>query len=95
MPSMTDPPRTTRSCIARSIPGAWDIRRFKVGDDRVAIVFREEPLDDEAIARTGRLANVVAGDRDSELVEFFRRAQNESRKGAEQGKILLARRIGS
>jgi hypothetical protein len=32
-----------------------------------------------------------AGDR--ELAEFFRRAQGESRKGAEQGKQLLASRI--
>jgi len=32
---------------------------------------------------------------DDELVEFFRRAQGESRKGAEQGKQLLARRIGA
>jgi hypothetical protein len=31
---------------------------------------------------------------DQELAEFFRRAQNESRKGAEQGKQLLASRIG-
>jgi hypothetical protein len=31
---------------------------------------------------------------DTELVEFFRRAQAESRKGAEQGKQLLAQRIG-
>ncbi|WP_280396231.1 hypothetical protein [Nocardia brasiliensis] len=30
---------------------------------------------------------------DSELAEFFRRAQAESRKGAEQGKTLLARRL--
>lgn len=30
---------------------------------------------------------------DSELAEFFRRAQAESRKGAEQGKQLLAERI--
>jgi hypothetical protein len=30
---------------------------------------------------------------DQELVEFFRRAQNESRKGAEQGKKLLAQRL--
>ncbi|MFI6043786.1 hypothetical protein ACIA8C_19310 [Nocardia sp. NPDC051321] len=30
---------------------------------------------------------------DSELVEFFQRAQAESRKGAEQGKALLARRL--
>jgi hypothetical protein len=30
---------------------------------------------------------------DSTLVEFFRRAQGESRKGAEQGKQLLAQRL--
>jgi hypothetical protein len=30
---------------------------------------------------------------DNELAEFFRRAQNESRKGAEQGKGLLAARL--
>jgi len=33
-------------------------------------------------------------DGDSELAEFFRRAQGESRKGAEQGKKLLAARLG-
>jgi hypothetical protein len=33
-------------------------------------------------------------DGDSELAEFFRRAQSESRKGAEQGKQLLASRVG-
>lgn len=31
---------------------------------------------------------------DSELAEFFRRAQAESRKGGEQGKKLLAERLG-
>lgn len=30
---------------------------------------------------------------DSELAEFFRRAQGESRKGAEQGKEMLRARI--
>lgn len=30
---------------------------------------------------------------DTELAEFFRRAQGESRKGAEQGKDLLRRRL--
>lgn len=34
-----------------------------------------------------------AGDR--ELAEFFRRAQAESRKGAEQGKQLLAARLSA
>jgi hypothetical protein len=32
---------------------------------------------------------------DSELAEFFRRAQNESRKGGEQGKAQLAKRLAS
>lgn len=33
-------------------------------------------------------------DGDSELAEFFRKAQAESRKGGEQGKRLLASRLG-
>ena len=32
-------------------------------------------------------------DGDTELAEFFRRAQGESRKGAEQGKQMLAQRL--
>ena len=32
---------------------------------------------------------------DKELAEFFRKAQAESRKGAEQGKQLLRSRLGS
>ncbi len=32
---------------------------------------------------------------DSELAEFFRRAQGESRKGAQQGKELLRARLSS
>jgi hypothetical protein len=32
---------------------------------------------------------------DSELAEFFRRAQAESRKGAEQGKALLGKRLAA
>ena len=34
-------------------------------------------------------------DGDSELAEFFRKAQGESRKGAEEGKELLRSRIAS
>ena len=30
---------------------------------------------------------------DNELAEFFRRAQSESRKGAEQGKAMLKNRL--
>ncbi|MFD2093614.1 hypothetical protein [Blastococcus deserti] len=33
-------------------------------------------------------------DGDAELADLFRRAQAESRKGAEQGKQMLSRRIG-
>ena len=32
-------------------------------------------------------------DGDTELADFFRRAQAESRKGAEQGKAMLAKRL--
>ena len=32
---------------------------------------------------------------DSEVAELFRKAQADSRKGAEQGKMLLARRLSS
>jgi hypothetical protein len=32
---------------------------------------------------------------DNELADFFRRAQAESRKGAEQGKEILGRRLAS
>ena len=32
---------------------------------------------------------------DSELADFFRRAQGESRKGAEQGKKLLRERLSA
>jgi len=32
---------------------------------------------------------------DSELADFFRRAQDASRRGAEQGKELLGKRLGS
>jgi hypothetical protein len=32
---------------------------------------------------------------DSELADFFRRAQGESRKGADQGKVLLRHRIAA
>ena len=40
-------------------------------------------------------ANDAGRDGDSELAEFFRRAQAESRKGAEQGKEHLRRRLSS
>lgn len=34
-------------------------------------------------------------DGDNELTDFFRKAQGESRKGAEQGKRLLAARLAA
>jgi hypothetical protein len=34
-------------------------------------------------------------DGDAELAEFFRRAQAESRKGAEQGKAMLRQRLAA
>jgi hypothetical protein len=34
-------------------------------------------------------------DGDDELVEFFKKAQTDSRKGAEQGKRLLASRLSN
>lgn len=38
-------------------------------------------------------ANDAERDGDTELSEFFRRAQHESQKGAEQGKAMLKQRI--
>jgi len=45
--------------------------------------------------RMEEYASDAERDGDTELAEFFRRAQGESRKGAEQGKELLARRLSS
>jgi hypothetical protein len=43
--------------------------------------------------RMEQYAQDAERDGDTELAEFFKRAQGESRKGAEQGKDLLARRL--
>ncbi|TCN54223.1 hypothetical protein EV641_105248 [Rhodococcus sp. SMB37] len=43
--------------------------------------------------RMERYVGDAERDGDTELAEFFRRAQAESRKGAEQGKALLAARL--
>ena len=45
------------------------------------------------VLRLETYANDAERDGDSELAEFFRRAQAESRKGAEQAKQLLAQRL--
>jgi hypothetical protein len=44
--------------------------------------------------RLGTYIEDAERDGDSELADFFRRAQGESRKGAEQGKEMLRRRLG-
>jgi hypothetical protein len=45
--------------------------------------------------RLEQYAKDAERDDDSELAEFFRRAQKESKKGAEQGKEHLRKRLGS
>jgi hypothetical protein len=52
---------------------------------------------EQCLSNTLRLETYVQDaerDGDNELAEFFRRAQGESRKGAEQGKALLKARLG-
>jgi hypothetical protein len=51
---------------------------------------------EQCLSNTLRLETYAADaerDGDQELAEFFRRAQGESRKGAEQGKAMLKTRI--
>jgi hypothetical protein len=51
---------------------------------------------EQCLSNTLRLETYVADaerDSDQELADFFRRAQGESRKGAEQGKALLKARL--
>jgi hypothetical protein len=43
--------------------------------------------------RMEQYAEDAERDGDAELAEFFRRAQGESRKGGEQGKDLLRKRL--
>jgi hypothetical protein len=53
---------------------------------------------EQCLSNTLRLETYVQDaerDGDSELADFFRRAQAESRKGAEQGKQLLRARLGA
>jgi hypothetical protein len=52
---------------------------------------------EQCLSNTLRLETYAAdADRagDKELADFFRRAQGESRKGADQGKQLLRARLG-
>ena len=55
------------------------------------IWFVEQCLDN--VLKMETFAEDADRDGDSELGEFFRRAQGESRKGAEQGKELLRKRL--
>jgi hypothetical protein len=51
---------------------------------------------EQSLSNALRLETYIADaerDGDTELAEFFRKAQAESRKGAEQGKQLLAARL--
>ncbi|WP_246148512.1 hypothetical protein [Nonomuraea turkmeniaca] len=51
---------------------------------------------EQCLSNVLRLENYIADAEragDGELTEFFRRAQAESRKGAEQGKDFLRRRL--
>ena len=53
---------------------------------------------EQCLSNTLRMEQYAADaerDGDTELAEFFRRAQGESRKGAEQGKQLLRQRLSS
>ena len=55
------------------------------------IWFTEQCLSN--VLRLDSYAQDAERDGDSELADFFRRAQNASRNGAEQGKELLRKRI--
>ena len=53
---------------------------------------------EQCLSNALRLETYIADadrDGDSELADFFRRAQAESRKGAEQGKEMLRGRLSS
>ena len=56
------------------------------------IWFTEACLDN--VLRLEQYIQDAERDNDSELAEFFRRAQAESRKGGERGKELLRARLG-
>jgi hypothetical protein len=56
------------------------------------IWFTEQCLSN--VLRLEQYAQDADRDGDNELAEFFRRAQGESRKGAEQGKAMLKSRLG-
>ena len=55
--------------------------------------FTERCLDN--VRRLGTMLEEAEADDDTELAEFFRRAQEHSRTGAEMGRQLLRRRWGA
>ena len=57
------------------------------------IWFTEQCLNN--VLRLETYAQDAERDGDSELADFFRRAQGESRKGGEQGKEMLRKRLAS
>ena len=61
--------------------------------DYNVIWFTEQCLSN--VLRLEQYINDAERDGDSDLAEFFRRAQGASRKGAEEGKSLLKQRLSS
>jgi hypothetical protein len=61
--------------------------------DYNVIWFTEQCLSN--VLRLEQYAQDAERDGDSELADLFRRAQAESRKGGEQGKAALRKRLGS
>ena len=77
---------TTASAETGQVTGTKD-------KDYNIIWFTEQCLSN--VLRLEQYAEDADRDGDSELAEFFRRAQGESRKGAEQGKEMLKKRFSS
>ena len=53
---------------------------------------------EQSLSNALRLENYIQDaerDGDNEMADFFRKAQSDSRKGAEQGKALLRKRIAA
>jgi len=71
---------------------AGDITGTKDKDYNI-IWFTEQCLSN--VLRLETYAQDAEREGDNELAEFFRRAQTESRKGAEKGKEMLRARLGS
>jgi len=77
---------TTPSAESGQVTGTKD-------KDYNILWFTEQCLSN--VLRLEQYAQDAERDGDQDLAEFFRRAQGESRKGAEQGKELLKQRLNS